>query len=284
MEDFLKVIMDSDVIESRLDKDNKLVEKWGKYGFLKGITDDNKKRTIARLFENQKNQMKRQIVLEQTSMAGGDVQGFAAVSMPIIRRVFGNLIGASEVVSVQSLDQPVGLIFVLDFTAGTNKGGMGLAQNASIYGQGRVGAQILSGADLTGINAESGFTALNQGYTQPSGSVTMVAATTFGSFLSSGTVGASDNTLDRWVRFDPDLSGSFVAVLTASKALFPQLNEKAYMAIADGATTSGTLVKRLTQEYAPDTTKVVLVYSGASIGALNELTNTANLRTYKYPI
>lgn len=284
MEDFLKVIMDSDVIESRLDKDNKLVEKWGKYGFLKGITDDNKKRTIARLFENQKNQMKRQIVLEQTSMAGGDVQGFAAVSMPIIRRVFGNLIGASEVVSVQSLDQPVGLIFVLDFTAVTNKGGMGLAQNASIYGQGRVGAQILSGADLTGVNAESGFTSLNQGYTQPSGSVTMVAATTFGSFLSSGTVGASDNTLDKWVRFDPDLSGSFVAVLTASKSLFSQLNEKAYMAIADGATTPGTLVKRLTQEYAPDPTKLILVYSGASIGALNELTNTANLRTYKYPI
>ena len=34
MDDFLKVIMDNDVIESRLDKDNKLVEKWGKYGFL----------------------------------------------------------------------------------------------------------------------------------------------------------------------------------------------------------------------------------------------------------
>ena len=284
MDDFLKVIMDNDVIESRLDKDNKLVEKWGKYGFLKGITDENKKRTIARLFENQKNQMKRQIVLEQTSMAGGDVQGFAAVSMPIIRRVFGNLIGASELVSVQSLDQPVGLIFVLDFTAGTNKGGMGLAQNASIYGQGRVGVQILSGADLSGANAEAGFGSLNQGYTQPSGSVTLTAAVSFGSFLSSGTVGATDNTLDRWVRFDPDLSGSFVAVLTASKTLFPQLNERSYMSIADGGTTSGTLVKRLTQEYAPDPTKVVLVYSGASIGALNELSNTANLRTYKYPI
>lgn len=284
MDDFLKVIMDNDVIESRLDKDNKLVEKWGKYGFLKGITDENKKRTIARLFENQKNQMKRQIVLEQTSMAGGDVQGFAAVSMPIIRRVFGNLIGASELVSVQSLDQPVGLIFVLDFTAGTNKGGMGLAQNASIYGQGRVGIQILSGADLSGANVEAGFGSLNQGYTQPSGTVTLTAAQAFGSFLSSGTVGGTDNTLDRWVRFDPDLSGSFVAVLTASKALFPQLNEKSYMAIADGATTSGTLVKRLTQEYAPDPTKVVLIYSGASIGALNELSNTAKLRTYKYPI
>lgn len=285
MEDFLKVLMDSDVVESRLDKDNKLVEKWGKYGFLKGITDDNKKRTISRLFENQKNQMKRQIVLEQTSMAGGDVQGFAAVSMPIIRRVFGNLIGAADIVSVQSLDQPVGLIFVLDFTAGTDKGGMGLAKNASIYGGDRVGAQILSGVSLTGTAAEVGFYALNQGYSMPTATYTTVVATTYGSFIASGTVGASDNALDKLVRFDPDLSGSFVAIVTASKSLYPQLNEKAYMAWVDTGGVSGTLVKRLTQDYAPDpTNKVMLVYSGASIGALNELTNTANLRTYKYPV
>lgn len=284
MDDFLKVIMDNDVIESRLDKDNKLVEKWGKYGFLKGITDDNKKRTIARLFENQKNQMKRQIVLEQTSMAGGDIQGFAAVSMPIIRRVFGNLIGASEVVSVQSLDQPVGLIFVLDFTAGTNKGGMGLVQNQSIYGQGRVGVQILNGASLSGSDVEAGFGSLQQGYTQPSGTYTYVAAQAWTTCLASGTVGGTDNTLDKWCRFDPDLSGSAVIVLTASKALFTQLNERAYMAFTDTGTTSGTLVRRLTQEYAPDPTKLVLVYSGANIGDVNELTNSARLRTIKYPI
>lgn len=282
MNDFLKEIMDNDVLESRLEKDDKLVSKWSKYGFLKGITDDNKKRTIARLFENQKNQLKRQVLLEQTSMAAGDIQGFANVAMPIIRRVFGNLVGASEVVSVQSLDQPVGLIFVLDFTAGTNKSGMGLAQNASIYGGGRVGAQILSGVDLDRTNAESGFYSLNQGYTQPSGSVIISFAGA--SALSSGTVGASDNVLDRYVRFDEDLSGSFVMVLTASKSLFPQLNEKSFGSITDTGTTSGTLIKRLTQEWSVDRTKLLLVYSGTSIGSLNELTNTAASRTYKHPI
>lgn len=282
MDDFLKQIMDTDVVESRMERDNKLVEKWSKFGFLKGINDDNKKRTIARLFENQKNQMKRQVLLEQTSMAAGDIQGFASVAMPIIRRVFGNLVGASEVVSVQSLDQPVGLIFVLDFTAGTNKGGMGLAQNASIYGGGRVGAQILSGVDLEGANAESGFYNLNQGYTQPSG--TVIISFAGASALSSGTVGGLDNTLDKYVRFDEDLSGSFVTILTASKSLFPQLNEKSYGSITDTGTTSGTLIKRLTQEWTLDRTKVLLVYSGASIGALNELTNTAASRTFKHPI
>lgn len=282
MEDFLKQIMDTDVVESRLDKDNKLVEKWSKFGFLKGIADDNKKRTIARLFENQKNQMKRQVLLETTSVAAGDIQGFAAVAMPIIRRVFGNLIGASEVVSVQSLDQPVGLIFVLDFTAGTNKGGMGLAQNTSIYGGGRVGAQILSGIDLDGANAETGFYNLNQGYTQATGSASVNFAPL--GIIASGTVGGLDNTLDKYCRFDEDLSGSFVAVLTASKSAFPQLNEKSYASITDVSTVSGTLIKRLTQEWTLDRTKVLLVYSGATIGNLNELTNTAAARTIKYPI
>lgn len=278
MEDFLKAIVDTDVIESRLQKDNKLVTKWSQYGLLKGVEDANKQRNLARLYENQKNQLKRQIILETTSQAGGDIQGFAAVALPIIRRVFGNLIATSDIVSVQSLDQPVGLIFVLDFTAGTSKGGMGLTSGDSIYGQGNVGSQILSGANLSGVNAEKGFYNLNNGYSSPSGTATVVWADGY----SSGTVGGTNTTLDALVRYDPDLSGSYVQVLTASKTAFSQLNDKNYMAIADGSTTSGTLVKRLTQELASDRTKLLLFYSCTGAGPGNELTNTAGSRTFKY--
>lgn len=282
MEDFLKAIVDTDIIESRLQKDNKLVTKWSQFGLLRGIEDSNKQRNLARLFENQKNQLKRQLVLETTSQAGSDIQGFASVALPIIRRVFGNLIATSDVVSVQSLDQPVGLIFVLDFTAGTSKGGMGLTQGDSIYGGGRVGSQILSGVNLTGTDAEKGFYNLNSGYASPSGSATVSFAGA--TAQASGTVGAN-TALDALVRFDPDLSGSFITVLTASKAAFSQLNERNYMSIADGATTSGTLIKRLTQEWVNDRTKLLLFYSGASVGALNELTNTAAPpRTFKFGI
>ncbi len=283
MEDYLKAIVDNDVIESRLQKDNKLVEKWSKFGLLKGINEANKARNLARLYENQKNQLKRQIILEQTSMAAGDIQGFAAVAMPIIRRVFGNLVATSDVVSVQSLDQPVGLIFVLDFTAGTNKG-MGLTQGNSIYGQGRVGVGILNGAILTGTAADEGFGNLNSGYTSATGTFTFTAATSWTTCEASGTVGGTDNTLDRLVRFDPDLSGSFVMVLTASKSSLSQLNERHYMSITDQATTSGTLVRRLTRQHPDDSAKLLLVYSASSIGSLNELTNTAKLRTFKFAI
>jgi hypothetical protein len=292
MDDFLKAIVDNEVVETRLEKDNKLVSKWQKFGLFKGVQDASKARNLARLYENQKNQIKRQIVLEQTSMAGGDIQGFAAVALPIIRRVFGNLVATSDVVSVQSMDQPVGLVFVLDFLAGTNKGGMGLASGTSIYGGGRVGVQILSGVNLTGSDAEAGFYALNYGYSGPSGSWVQTQATSFATALASGTVmGAgneANNNLNLLCRYDLDLSGSSVIVLTASKSNFAQLNEQAYMAIVDKTTgtgaSSGTLIKRLTQEWAADRTKLLLFYSASSLSSLNELTNTAAVRSFNYQI
>lgn len=286
-QEYLAAIVDDEVVESRLAKDNKLVDKWKKFGLFKGITDANKARNLARLYENQKNQIKRQLVLEQTSMAGGDIQGFAAVALPIIRRVFGNLVATADVVSVQSMDQPVGLVFVLDFLAGTNKGGVGLTSGTSIYGGGRTGVGILSGVNLTGTDAESGFYALNAGYTGPTGTTSPILWTTA---LASGTVAATDHTLNALVRYDLDLSGSSVIVLTASKASFPQLNEQLYQAIADQSTTSGTLIRRLTREWETDTSKLLLFWSASTLGSLNELTNSSggagyvNARTFKHVI
>ena len=54
-------------------------------------------------------------------MAGGDVEGFAAVAFPIVRRVFAGLI-ANDLVSVQPMSLPSGLIFFLDFVFSPNLG------------------------------------------------------------------------------------------------------------------------------------------------------------------
>jgi hypothetical protein len=62
------------------------------------------------LLENQAKELLR----EASAMANGDVEGFAAVAFPIVRRVFGGLI-ANELVSVQPMSLPSGLIFFLDF-------------------------------------------------------------------------------------------------------------------------------------------------------------------------
>ena len=88
-----------------------LLNKWGATGLLEGLESEQKKHTMARLLENQAKELLR----ESSSMAGtpGDVAGFAAVAFPIVRRVFAGLI-ANDLVSVQPMSLPSGLIFFLD--------------------------------------------------------------------------------------------------------------------------------------------------------------------------
>ncbi len=291
--DIRAIINDGVKVKTRKQADDELVAKWERYGLLEGDLSDHKKANLARLFENQKEQLRREMIHESTSMASGDVQGFAAVAFPIIRRAFGKLVGAQDLVSVQSLDQPVGLVFVLDFTAGTDKKGMGLELGDSIYGQGRVGVQILSGADLSGVNAEKGPYALNGGYSSPTATSTSISLV---GPVRSGTVGGTDYVLDAFVKHDPDLSGSFVAVFSVPKAaLHAQLNTNFFGAIVDTyvvPSTSGTLLKRYTQDNLtstqlfPGVADVILVYSTSMTqfnGAINNgLTSSAHV--YKVPI
>ena len=87
-----------------------LLSKWERTGLLEGLTSEHKRHTMARLLENQAKELLREA---STLSAGGDVEGFAAVAFPIVRRVFGGLI-ANELVSVQPMSLPSGLIFFLD--------------------------------------------------------------------------------------------------------------------------------------------------------------------------
>ena len=88
-----------------------LLAKWEKTGLLEGLDNDSTKASMSRLLENQAKELLR----EASSMAAGDVQGFAAVAFPIVRRVFGSLV-ANDLISVQPMSLPSGLIFFLDFT------------------------------------------------------------------------------------------------------------------------------------------------------------------------
>ena len=76
-----------------------LVSKWEATGLLEGLTDENRRHGMARLLENQA----AQLLKEESSMGQGgqDVEGFAAVAFPIVRRVFGGLV-AQDVVSAVS--------------------------------------------------------------------------------------------------------------------------------------------------------------------------------------
>ena len=85
-----------------------LLNKWEATGLLEGIGDDRERHSMSRLLENQAKELLR----ESVSMSAGDVEGFAAVAFPIVRRVFGSLI-ANDLVSVQPMSLPSGLILFL---------------------------------------------------------------------------------------------------------------------------------------------------------------------------
>jgi len=96
-----------------------LLSKWERTGLLEGIHKDQNRHVMARLLENQAKELLR----EASTMSGGDVEGFAAVAFPIVRRVFAGLI-ANDIVSVQPMSLPSGLIFFLDFTTSTSGAGL----------------------------------------------------------------------------------------------------------------------------------------------------------------
>ena len=202
-----------------------LLSKWEKTGLLEGMGADQARQGMARLLENQASQLLK----EASTMAGGDVEGFAAVAFPIVRRVFGGLV-ANDIVSVQPMSLPSGLIFFLDFTY-TRTQGTGYDAGASIYGGNKVASAITGGIHLTGAAAELGPYALHQGYSSPTGSgvlvMTHVASGTFGGTGSTAELGGmTQGQFDKMCRFDPDLiSGSSnILIGSLAKSDLTQLN------------------------------------------------------------
>ena len=127
--------LSADIKARDVAKDSRrLVEKWDRTGLLKGLNDNPghyAKSNMARLLENQAAE-----VLKESSDTG-DIKGFQNIAFPIVRRVFGGLI-ANELVSVQPMSLPSGLLFFLDYQFGTaNKAGnqkLDWTSGGSVYG------------------------------------------------------------------------------------------------------------------------------------------------------
>jgi hypothetical protein len=96
-----------------------LLNKWSKTGLLEGLDTDYDRQSMAVLLENQAKELLREANV-QGAASGSGVQGFAAVAFPLVRRVFGGLL-ANDLVSVQPMSLPSGLIFFLDFTKSSER-------------------------------------------------------------------------------------------------------------------------------------------------------------------
>lgn len=213
----------------------KLMDKWSKTGLLEGLSPLGRER-MARLLENQTAEILRnpQMLMESNVLStgaggltsSGQIAGFTNVAFPIIRRVFAGLI-SNNLVSVQPMSLPSGLLFYLDYAYGSNVGGdagVTLASNStnetytkgqSVYGN-PVGSGVRSGSLAAGgmyNNVGSGFTKV-----QLQALNLIVATNSVGAWLSGSTwttsgagstVGNSNDLVGynaRWSDFDSQLA------------------------------------------------------------------------------
>ena len=261
-----------------------LLNKWGQTGLLEGLSNDHQRSNMARLLENQAKELLR----ESSAMASGDVEGFAAVAFPIVRRVFAGLI-ANDLVSVQPMSLPSGLIFFMDFKFSDNSPAgvadrLGYETGESLYGGGKLASQITGGVDLSRVrDLGGGPRGLNNGYASATGSA--VAALASAVLVASGTAGAAagegDNplsaadqaTLDSLTQYDADLAGFPVIVMEfTGSADLAQFVVDNVTAISSSATAAAQHVRRCTRIGSGSVTQLpgesgyrfTMVYAGAT--------------------
>jgi len=195
----------------------RLVEKWARTGLLRGL-EGTKRENMSRLLENQAAQVLREANTLGSGGAGasasGDLRGFTNIAFPIVRRVFGGLV-ANDLVSVQPMSLPSGLLFYLDYTYGTNVGGEGNATDAtyaagqSIYNN-PTGKGIQSGS----LAAGGMYDLAGSGYSRVHSGSTAIGPASAGSFnisatantLTDSNLAATTGTDARFLQFDPQIT------------------------------------------------------------------------------
>jgi len=93
-----------------------LMSKWNRTGLLKGLKGVHSA-NMARLLENQASQLLKEAA-SSTGTTEAGVDGWQNVAFPLVRRVFAQLL-ANDLVSVQPMSLPSGLIFYMDYKFGT---------------------------------------------------------------------------------------------------------------------------------------------------------------------
>ena len=221
-----------------------LLNKWSQTGLLEGLQGEQAQHNMARLLENQAKELLR----ESNTMAGGSVEGFAAVAFPIVRRVFAGLI-ANDLVSVQPMSLPSGLIFFLDFTyanpivAADPASRFGNPKGKSIYGTDQVGSQITGGVDIVGTSNKTSLGGprdmVGMAYASPTGSCTLSTGAANNAVHRSFAITSSMTAANRkLLQYDPDILSLETNNGTATHHAAVVRTLRADLATSDGGSAS----------------------------------------------
>jgi hypothetical protein len=222
----------------------RLAGKWGKSGLLEGISNETDKSNMAIILENQA----KQLVVESSNTGTGGTftagtgEQYAAVALPLVRKVFGQL-AAKEFVSVQPMSLPAGLVFFLDFQYGSNVDPFNTATGTnSMYGN--------NSANFGNERAGGLYGAGRFGYSSNQFSGSFVSGTLLQAAAVKATLTA---TTASWadVYFDADLSASVAAgtikALTLPTSSIPSYDVNAIRSFAVSGSDAFTVAKQLPQ-------------------------------------
>jgi len=228
----------------------RLASKWAKSGLLEGMSNETDKTNMALILENQAKQL---VVEQSTTGTGGNFQAgtgeqYAAVALPLVRKVFGQL-AAKEFVSVQPMSLPAGLVFFLDFQYGTgvdpfstaansnslygnNSANFGNEAKGGLYGAGRFGYSVnqFSASTLTGVSSSATPTVLASNNVTTASWGNIFYDADLSASVAAGQIKAVTIPTSSVPNFDPNGIRAFVfqssSVFTNANALpqFTQLN------------------------------------------------------------
>ena len=255
----------------------KLVGKWEKTGLLKNLNSEYDRNNMAVILENQAKALVQEanVTGGTTSMSGGAGENWAGVALPLVRRVFGEIV-AKEFVSVQPMSLPSGLVFYLDFkysNLGLSADGAGKkefgttslygnqAENhpnvknlevaGGLYGDGRYGYSINTTQSVIAGTSASALTAANWNYN--SAVSASVGSSARSITFASGALAALDTSAVKSIAI---VSGS---TLNADNVLneFTTLNADGTVTVLiSGSVVGATGSSQVYQVYYPKTTTV----------------------------
>ena len=168
---------------------NRLAKKWAKSGLLEGadLKSEVERNNMAIILENQAKQLVQEASAtgQGTSITTGNSEAWAGVALPLVRRVFGEIV-AKDLVSVQPMNLPSGLLFYLDFQYGSNT--LNHTSGESIYGAtsdltktdltlGNGGVRNVNGSDEVDGIGKGLYGSGKYGYSINSASTAVVAPT-----------------------------------------------------------------------------------------------------------
>jgi len=197
---------------------SRLVSKWTRTGLLRGLQENNRE-NMARMLENQASQLLREANTLGSGGSAGNIDGFTNIAFPIVRRVFGGLV-ANELVSIQPMSLPSGLLFYLDYSYGADVGGDGTgdgntdATYASTYNRGDSlygnpgGSSIRTGASAVGGQydlAGSGYSKVHGTYKLNEGLAHIGKFGTGASQSGANGVAGVEGADGKLLQFDPQI-------------------------------------------------------------------------------